>query len=625
MNDRTARSNPLCNPGFICLLVALATLFVYFPVRNYGFVDYDDSGYFFGNPRVLTGLTWSNIHWAFTSGQYANWHPLTWISLMLDASLFGTGPAGPHLTNVLLHTANSVLLFLLFLRMTNAVWRSAALAMIFAIHPLHVESVAWIAERKDVLSAFFGLLALLCYARYVELARGGAGATPSQRAADSQPVAGYWHSPWTFYGLSLFFFACGLMSKPMLVTLPCVLLLLDFWPLQRMNRSMIQRIAIEKIPFFLVTVAASAVTYVVQRNGFAVVPLSVIPGDARIGNALVSYARYIGKILYPTDLAAIYPYPGYWRGSIIYLSLVLFGGLSILAFDKRKKFPWLLTGWFWFAGMLVPVIGLVQVGEQAMADRYAYLPMIGIVVIIVWGVGEICRAYRPPRVLLLLLSVIVFFTLGWRARDQVRTWKNDESLFGHTLAVTKNNYIAELDMGFWYSMNGNVQAALEHYDAARKMAPDDPTALYNVGNAFARLGDWPEAIGIYKRALQILPNQPEVLDNLGIALAQNKQVDEAVSSFKAALKLAPDFPDAQNNLGSALFMQGNYVEAAKAFYAAVQNEPSNPEFTVNLGDTLVRLGKKAAAAECYQQALQMEPNNQALRNRLQALRPQPAQ
>ena len=634
MNHQTGQFRPLCSPGFICLLLALATLAIYFPVSNYGFLSYDDPGYFSGNPRVLTGFTWSNIHWAFTSGEDANWHPLTWLSLMLDATLFGTGAAAPHLTNVLLHAANSILLFLLFLRLTRAIWRSAALAMLFAIHPLHVESVAWISERKDVLSAFFGLLTLLCYARYV-----GTDAESPQSAVHPPSLKLWWkgslQSRRVYYALALFFFVCGLMSKPMLVTLPCILFLLDYWPLQRFNvwthpieaerRRGIQRIITEKVPFFLLAAALSAVTYIVQRNGSAVVPLSVIPFDARIGNALVSYARYIGKILWPTSLAAIYPYHGYWRGSIIYLSLVLFAGLCILAFDKRKKFPWLLTGWFWYAGMLVPVIGLVQVGEQAMADRYAYLPMVGVLVIIVWDVGELCRAYRPPRLILLASSVLIFVALAWRARDQVRVWNNDGTLFGHTLAVTKDNYIAELDMGFWYTKIGNPKLALECYDAARKTAPDDPTALFNVGNAYARLGDWAEAIPNYQHALQLRPNEPEIMDNLGLALAQNKQLAQAIPYFEGAVKLDPNLADAQNNLGSALFMQGNYVDAAKAFYAAVQSEPSNPEFAVNLGDALVRLGKKTAAAECYQQALQLEPNNQAVRNRLQALGPQPAQ
>ena len=612
MNQHAGPFRPLCNPGFICLLLALAALAVYFPVSHFGFVDYDDSGYFFQNPHVLNGLTWPNIQWAFTSGEDANWHPLTWLSLMTDATLFGPGAAAPHLTNVLLHAANSILLFLVFLRMTGAIWRSAVVAMLFAIHPLHVESVAWISERKDVLCAFFGLLALLCYARYVELLH-------PQSTANRQ-------SPWTFYGLSLFFFGCGLMSKPMLVTLPCILLLLDFWPLQRFNPATLlsksdQRVLLEKIPYFLLTIAASAVTYAVQKNGEAVIPLSVIPVDARIGNALVSYARYIGKIFYPTNLAVIYPYPGYWRGSIIYLSLVLFAGLGILAIDKRMRFPWLVTGWFWFAGMLVPVIGLVQVGEAAMADRYAYLPMVGILVIVVWGVGEICLAWRPPRLLLFSLCVILFVACALRAQDQVRTWKDDETLFGHTLAVTKNNYVAELDMGYWYSKTGNLKPALEHYKAAQKMAPDDPTALYNVGNAFARLHYWPEAIHNYQRALQLDPRQPEVMDNLGFALAQSGQLTNAISYFRAAIKLRPNLADAQNNLGTALFMQGNYAEAAKAFYAALQNSPYNAEFAVNLGDTLVRLGNKSAAAACYQQALQLEPDNQAVQKRLQVLGP----
>jgi protein O-mannosyl-transferase len=641
VNHQTGQFRPLCSPGFICLLLVLASLAVYLPVRHFGFVDYDDSGYFFNNPQVLSGLTWPNIQWAFTNGEYANWHPLTWLSLMLDATLFGAGAAGPHVTNVLLHTANSILLFLLFLRMTGDIWRSAAVGILFAIHPLHVESVAWISERKDVLSAFFGLLALLCYVRYVELIgdkRAGNPSPPEEEAeaephilnrqpsGDRSPAKIEAGSPPAvlFYVLTLFFFVCSLMSKPMLVTLPCVLLLLDFWPLQRFNRPNLQRIVVEKIPFFLLTIAACVVTYIVQRNGFAVVPLSDIPFDARVGNAFVSYARYIGKIFWPTRLAAIYPYPGYWPGFIVYLSLLLFAGISLAAFDQRKKFPWLFSGWFWFAGMLVPVIGLVQVGPQAMADRYAYLPMAGILVIAVWGIGEFCRARRPSRLLILAMSVILFIACAWRARDQVGTWRNDESLFGHTLAVTRDNYIAELDMGYWYSRNGNVRKALEYYDTARKMAPNDSSALYNVGNAFARLGDWKDAIRNYQRALHIVPNQPDVMNNLGIALAQSNQLAQAISYFQAALKLKPDFADAQNNLGSALFRQGDYVQAAEAFYAAAQNEPANPEFVINLGDTLVRLGKKPAAAECYQQALQLEPDNQAVRNKLQALESSPA-
>lgn len=613
MNQQTGQFRALGSPGFICLLLALAVLAVYFPVRNYGFVDYDDSGYFFGNPHVLAGLNWPNVQWAFTSGQDANWHPLTWLSLMLDATLFGPGAAAPHLTNVMLHAANSILVFLLFLRLTGALWRSAALGMLFAIHPLHVESVAWISERKDVLSAFFGLLALICYVRYAEIYR---LRTKERRSTPDRS------REWLFYGLSLFLFACGLMAKPMLVTLPCVLLLLDFWPLERFKSSGLWRISLEKIPFFALTAATSAVTCLVQGKGGAVIPLNIIPMNARIGNAFVAYARYLGKIFCPIRLAAIYPYPGYWPGLVVFLCIALFAGLCLAAFALRNRFPWLLTGWFWFAGMLVPVIGLVQVGEQAMADRYAYLPMIGVLAIGVWGAAEICLKYRAPLNGLLAFSVILLGACAWLARGQVLFWKDDLALFGHTLAVTKNNYIAELDMGYACSKAGNLKKALAYYAEACHTVPNDPTALFDVGNAFAKLGAWPEAIHYYRRVQEMQPHQPDVMNNLGFALAQSGQLSEAVPCFEAALKQWPDYAEAHNNLGSVYFIQGNFVEAAKQFYDALDLSPDDPRFAVNLGDCLVRLGKKSAAAECYQQALRWEPGNQSVRAKLESLGPQ---
>ena len=677
VNQPTRPFRPLYDPPFLCALLVVAVLAVYFPVHSFGFLDYDDDDYFFKNPHVLTGLTWPNVQWAFTAGSFANWHPVTWLSLMLDVTLFGSGPAAPHVINVLLHAANSVLLFLLFLRMTGAMWRSAAVAMLFAIHPLHVESVAWIAERKDVLCAFFGLLSLLCYARYVKgpsqtqaVATGegessslvtpkpGEGGSsinpPSSVAAESlqetEPRSTPVPSPLPmvapaqtggrgesegevrancpssilnplsspFYWLALFLFACGLMSKAMLVTLPFVMLLLDFWPLQRLNPATLPRLLIEKIPFFLLTAASSVVTYLVQRSGSAVISLSALPMDARVGNAFVSYVRYLAKIFYPVRLAAVYPH-GYWLGPIVFLSFVLFVGLCVAAFAIRKEFPWFLTGWFWFAGMLVPVIGLVQVGEQSMADRYAYLPLVGVLIIVVWGVGEFCRKHEPPRQAVLTLVVVLFVVCAFRARDQVLFWHDDETLFAHTLATTKHNYVAEVDMGYWYAKNGQTQQALQHYENARQSAPGDPTALYNVGNAFARLGDWPDAIRNYQHALQTVTNQPTIMNNLGLALAQNRQVPQAIQYFQAALKLKPNYAEAHNNLGSALFMQGNIVEAAKEFLAAAESAPDEPQYIANLGDTLVRLGKKAEAAQCYQKALQLDPNNGIVRGKLEQL------
>lgn len=607
---------PLSGPALVCLLLALAAFVVYFPVTSYGFVDYDDSGYFFANPHVLGGLAWANVKWAFTSGQYANWHPLTWLSLMLDATLFGNSAAAPHFTNVLLHAANSILLFLLLLRAAGAFWRSAIVAALFALHPLHVESVAWVAERKDVLSAFFGLLSLLCYASYVKNSRDS-----SLFTLHSSPS----------YGLALLLFACSLMSKPMLVTLPFVMLLLDYWPLQRFavapkppasergNASTLLRLLLEKIPFFLLTAASSVVTFIVQQKGGAVSSLSRFSFTERVDNAFVAYARYLAKIVWPVDLSVIYPHPGYGPIWIVALSVLLFAVLCLAALALKKKFPFAFTGWFWFAGTLVPVIGLVQVGQQAMADRYAYLPLIGILIVAVWGAGELCAKWQPPRRAVIGFVVILLFAVALRARNQVVVWQNDETLFDHALAVTKNNYVAELDLGYWYSKMRQPQRALRYYYTAWRMSPNDPDALYDVGNAFAKLGDWDDAIRNYRRALQIAPNQPDVMDNLGFALAQMKHFSEAVSNFQAVLKINPASFGAHNNLATIFFIQGNYREAAGEYKAALQLSPDNPLVLVNLGDALVRLGQTNNAAQCYQRALQLQPDNETVRDKLQSL------
>ena len=649
VNQPNRPFRPLCNPCFICALLIAATITIYFPVHRFSFLDYNDGDYFFNNPHVVSGLKWPNIQWAFTSGELANWHPVTWLSLMLDATLFGVGPVAPHVINVLLQAANSVLLFLLLLRMTSAIWRSAAVAMLFAIHPLHVESVAWISQRKDLLCAFFGLLSLWCYARYVQnkgespaapksdeggptlrsFSEGGSSASaenpqnaaPRSTAVPSPPpsvatVQTGLSSP--SYWLALFFFACSLMSKGMLVTLPFIMLLLDFWPLQRFNPATLPRLIIEKIPFFLLAAAASVVTYLVQHSGNTLISLSTDPMNTRLANAFVSYARYLGKIFYPVRLVAVYPKES-WIGLIVFLSFVLFAGLCVAAFATRKKYPWFLTGWYWFAGMLVPVIGLVQASEQTIADRYAYLPLAGVLIIVVWALGDFCLKYQPPRQAILALAVILFAVCATRARDQVLIWKNDETLFGYTLAMTDHNYVAEVDMGHWYAKNGQLQQALQHYENAGQNAPGNATALYDVGNSFARLGDWPDAIRNYERALQIVTNQPTIMNNLGLALAQNRQVTEAIQYFRAALKVRPNYAEAHNNLGSALFMQGDYVNAGKEFLAASQAAPDQPQYLANLGDTLARLGKNADAVQCYQKALQLDPNNGIIRGKLEQL------
>jgi Flp pilus assembly protein TadD len=605
-----SKSRPLTGTVVICLLLALAALLVYSPVRHYGFVDFDDNEYFFNNPHVLGGLTLANIHWAFTTSDTGNWHPLTWLSLMLDAGVFGKGATGPHLINVLLHMANAILVFLLFRQMTGAPGRSALLALIFAIHPLHVESVAWVAERKDALSAFFGLLTLLCYARYAS----GDGASPTPSLL-TRPVT---------FSFALFFFICGLMSKSMVITLPFVMLLLDYWPLQRFNLSLAKRLFIEKIPYFVLIVVDSVLTFLAQRTGNAVTPLARFPLNMRIENVFVSYARYLGKVFWPFDLATPYSPLGYWPMPVVILSIILFIGLCVAAIRLRKRFPYVFTGWFWFAGMLVPVIGLVQVGPQSMADRYMYLPIIGILLIVVWGVAEFYARNQASRGAVIFAITVFCFACAARARNQVGTWQDDGTLFGHALAVAPNNNVASHNLGYWYEKTGQAEKAMDYYFDADQLASRDPAKLYNAANAFAKLGHWHEAIKIYRRALQLSPNQPDILNNLGFALAQNRQLPEAATTFEKVLTLEPDSADAHNNLATILFMEGNLEDAATQFSKALKLSPRNFQYCANLAGTYEGLGETNLAVQYYQQAFSLQPRNEKIRAKLKSLGAEPA-
>jgi Flp pilus assembly protein TadD len=642
-------------PVFICLLLAAATLAVFWPVTGFDFVNYDDPDYFSSNDHVRLGLTLNNIVWAFRTVHASNWHPLTWLSLMLDAQLFGKGPAGPHFTNLLLHTANIILLFLLLRKLTSAIWRSAFVAALFALHPLHVESVAWISERKDVLSAFFALLALIAYARFVEESK---VQNPKSKA---------------FYVLTLLAFACGLMSKPMLVTLPFVMLLLDWWPLGRvagcrlnvasseisqpstfnLQPSTFARLILEKIPFFVLSAISCVVTFVVQKKSGAVATLTGFSMPDRIENAFVSYARYLGKTLWPDPLAVPYPFPGHWGLSLVIYSVALLAGLSAIAILYARKFPFMLTGWFWFVGMLIPVVGVVQVGSQSMADRYTYLPLIGVFIIFAWGADAWCANWRVPRPLVIFVAAIILAACAARTRDQLGYWQNGGTLFRHALAVTENNTVACNNFGAWlvdqgqtdeamdffqkslrmnpdnaatlYNLGeiqarlGNLDAAENYYRHALQIDPDYADALYNLGNALTRLGRVDEAIANYRHALQVDPDRADVLDNLGFALAAGKQFAEAVTNFEAALKLDPDFADAHNNLATVLFTEHKFAEAAQHYREAIRLAPGNARIYANLGDTLVRLGKIPEAAQNYQTALRLKPDDAKTRAKLQAL------
>ena len=625
MNEQTARPfRALSHPALISLLLAASTLAVFWPVVHCDFLNYDDPDYFTANPHVQTGLTPANVAWAFTTEPASNWHPLTWLSLMLDVELSGSGPARPHFTNLLFHTANTILLFLLLRSLTAAAWRSALVAALFALHPLHVESVAWVSERKDMLSAFFGLLALWAYARYAQSVTSDNRLVTATEVTSQLGASRAARHTALFYVLALGFFALGLMSKPMLVTLPFLMLLLDWWPLKRISDFRfpvlhLKHLLLEKIPFFALSAVSCVVTFIAQQKGGAVVTLVKIPAGVRFENALISYARYLGKTFWPVSLASPYPLPGHWPVLPVLLAFALFAGLCAAAVSFRKKFPFAFTGWFWFAGALVPVIGLIQVGNAALADRYSYLPLIGVFVVLVWGAGEAVASWRLPRPAVAAIALLLLLATAWRTRDQIGCWQNSGTLFTHTLAVTENNYVAENNLGTWLSKNGRIPEAMDRFRRSLQIQPDNPDALFNLGNAFARLGNWDEAIANYQRTLQTAPPQADLLVNLGFALAARKQFAAAVTNFEAALKLDPDSADAYNDLATVEFFEHRFDEAARHYREALRLTPDDPRIYANLGDALVHLGQIPDAVRCYQEALRLKPGSDPVEAKLRAL------
>jgi len=517
----------------IYFALAAVTLLVYLPVLWHGFVNYDDPDYIAGNAHVKAGLTWPGIIWAFQSGDAANWHPLTWISHMTDCQLFGVNPAGHHLTNLLFHIANTLLLFFLLEKLTGAIWRSFFVAALFAWHPLHVESVAWASERKDVLSAFFWMLALIAYVRYAQ----------KQLALNSQLSI-------LNYSLALIFFACGLMSKPMVVTLPFVLLLLDFWPLQRFNNSTIQRLLIEKIPFFALSLASCLVTYRVQ-NG-ALWSTNSLSFNFRVANALMSYMRYISKIFWPTDLALIYPYPHFWPLAGVVSVAILLAMLSAIFIFQAKKFPYLPVGWLWFLGTLVPAIGLVQVGVQSMADRYTYLPSIGIFVLVIWGLNDLLNS-QPQKIKIATLagSAILIGCLVCTSL-QLKYWRSSTELFLHTVEVTTDNYAAEDCLGKALENIGKNEEAEKIYADAVRIEPDYPMAQFDLGMIEIEQGNPGDASNHLATAVQLSPQNPVMQFDFATYLSQHGNPTEAAKHFNAALAGRPDFPEAQRQLNQIL-------------------------------------------------------------------------
>ncbi len=591
----------MSRPRFIGWLLVLVTLLAYLPVLRNGFVNFDDRDYVTDNPIVRQGLTWPGVQWAFQTWHASNWHPVTWLSHMTDCELLSLvgndplNPAGHHLANLLFHAANGWLLFRLWRRLTNALWASAMIAALFAWHPLHVESVAWVAERKDVLSTFFALLALLAYVRFAE-ATGGQRSVVGDQRSEAAGRRSPCHLPSSiFYFLSLSCFALGLMSKPMLVTLPCVLVLLDFWPLGRftiyppvlnsgatiafrsplsvLRSPILWRLVFEKWPFFLLTLTSCAVTVLAQRAE-AMAPLTKFPLGLRLENVVTAYAGYLYKTIWPVHLAVFYPLlqPA-WPA--VALAAVVLLAISALVWRQAKSQPWLAIGWLWYLGTLVPVIGLLQVGDQALADRYTYFPLIGIFFAGTWAAQELAQRCHLSNRWLAAGAFLVLAACLALTENQLRYWRSSEALFAHALAVTADNATARLNLG---------EALQEEH------RPED-------------------ALAEYRRALKLDPASPEVYNNLGRLLNDEGKPAEALEYCRRAVALDEKSAPAHNGLGVVLAELGCFDEALDEFTESARRNASYAAPHLQTGRVLLKLGREAEARPQFQQALRLEPGN----------------
>jgi len=583
----------------VCLVLVIVTLAVYWQVRNHSFVNFDDDLYVTGNYHVRAGLSLESVKWALTETEAANWHPLTRLSHMLDVQLFGMNAGAHHMTSMFFHLANNVLLFFVFKRMTGCLWQSGFVAALFALHPLHVESVAWVSERKDVLSTFFWLLTMGGYVLYVE--------RPGKIK----------------FLIPLSFFALGLMAKPMLVTLPFVLLLMDYWPLGRLGgemmpfgnmdvsnwsdnphpapliappvtggqRALALRMVAEKIPFFALSAAACWMTIHAQQGKGAVGSLERFPIVVRVTNALVSYANYILKTIWPENLAAYYPHPGMASGWWVLGASLLLVAVSILAIRTTRQLPWFIVGWLWYLGTLVPVIGLLQVGSQAMADRYTYVPLIGLFIITAWGFPELIAGWRHKKKLLALAGSFLLITLTVSSWVQVRHWKNSITLFQHAIEATTNNFLAHQKLGVALTARGKPDAAIMHFKESLRIKPDNEGTHLDLANALLSKGRIDECIRYYQKVLWDHPGYATLHHNLGVVLVREGKINSAIVHLRKAFRIKPDYAQAHNSLGVALVYQGLIEEAMVHFRKALRIKPNYSLAETNLNNTLRAGGK----------------------------------
>jgi tetratricopeptide (TPR) repeat protein len=553
---------------FIYVGLTAAIFAVYGQVLGFGFVNYDDPVYLALNPHVRDGITWDGIVWAFTHSFAGNWFPLTWISHMLDCQLFGLEAGPQHFVNLALHTASTLLLFAVLRRTTQAHWRSAVVAALFAIHPLHVESVAWIAERKDVLSAFFWMATLWAYTRYVE--RPGAAR----------------------YGWTLAAFACGLMAKPMTVTLPLVLMVLDYWPFQRGWKIR------EKLPFFALAAAVSVVTYFahVEANAVVTLPLAV-----RVENGLVSYAIYVGQAFWPSGLGVFYPYP---TGSLVIPAALAAIGIVAVAWGAARR-PYLLAGWLWFLVTLLPVIGLIQAGQQGHADRYMYLPMIGLSIAVVWGAAELLRTRPQAQTVLAAAACLAYAAVAF---VQAGYWADGAKLFQRAVDVTGDNYVARFNLAHELREQGDESGAIRQLREAVRIQPDSALAHDELGQLLGKQGNLDEALAQFRAAEVSLPNDAALHYRIGLMLAGADRPEQAADELQQSIRIDPNNADAHRNLGIALAMMDHLETAAAQFSIAVRLKPDDPQARFNLGVALVNLGHPKDAAQQLTEAVRLKPD-----------------
>jgi len=573
----------------LCLLLIAGVAAVYVRAAGFDFVDYDDPFYVTRNPQVLAGLTWDGIKWSFTTMHAGNWFPLVWLSLMLDRTL-GAAAGGFHLVNVAFHIANTILLFWVLKRYTKAVWASFFVAALFALHPLHVESVAWVTERKDVLSTLFWLLTMLAYVRYVEI--------PTTKR----------------YVIICVIFALGLMSKSMLVTLPFVLLLMDYWPLRRLwpednNKEVsIGRLIREKIPLFVLSALVCVVTVIAQKNAGAVSKIDIVPFSQRVGNALVSYCDYILKTFWPVDLAVFYPHPikslAGWK---VAAALAVLLSITIVVILLRRR-RYLLVGWFWYLGTLVPVIGLVQVGGQAMADRYTYIPLTGIFIMLAWLIGDILSQWKHRQLIAGVAGSAIIVALGAMTFVQVGYWRDTVTLFEHCALATPDNVIVHRYLGTGLAHKGDAESALREFEAALRFEPNETRTFYNIGLMLTSLGRTNEAIGYFNRVLEHKPGDADTCVALASIWTAKGDTERAVDSYRQGVKYNPEDAVLRGAFGLMLLQLNRVDEGIMELEQSVRIRADSSAYC-NLGIAWAQKGQMSRAAEYYTKSIQLEPGN----------------